>query len=46
MGGVFGAVELEQVGAVRVMEAGPAELVESLLEFGVGSDHMVGWEVD
>jgi hypothetical protein len=39
-------VELEEVRAARVVVAGPSELGETLLELGVGADHVVSREVD
>lgn len=39
-------VELQEVGPERVGVASPAEFSESLLEFWVGANDVVGWEVD
>lgn len=39
-------VKLEKVGLAGVIVSTPAEFRESLLKLGVGTDHMVCWEID
>lgn len=46
MGRVVRLVKLQKVGLVGVIVASPAKFCQSLLEFGVGTDHMVCWEID
>lgn len=43
---VVGAVELEELRFGGIPVATPPEFAESLLEFGVGLDHLVGREID
>lgn len=46
VGWAFRPVELQEVGPERVGVASPADFSESLLEFWVGANDLVGWEVD
>ena len=46
VGGVMGAVELEELRFGWIPVPAPPEFAQSLLEFGVGADDLVGWEID